>query len=64
MDENSCNDINSQEDYCWYDYYKRELWNDIIPLVLTKKKKRMWGEDYAPIEMMKCCMYILGIRSC
>lgn len=52
MDENSCAIfINSQEDYCWYDYYKKELWNDIIPLVLTKKRKDVAGEDfYAPIE--------------
>ena len=52
MDENSCAIfINSQEDYCWYDYYKKGLWNDIIPLVLTKKRKDVAGEDfYAPIE--------------
>ena len=43
--------INSKKDYCWYDYYHRELWNDIIPVVLKKEVHQPQSEDfYADIE--------------
>lgn len=38
--------INSHSDYCWYDYYHRELWNDIVPVVLTKDVHKPQGEDF------------------
>lgn len=28
--------INSMQDYCWYDYFYKNLWNDIVPIVIKK----------------------------
>lgn len=29
--------INTKQTYCWYDYYKKELWEHMVPVVLEKR---------------------------
>lgn len=38
--------INSQDDYCWYDYYHKYLWVHIKPFVLSKKLYGQKQEDF------------------
>lgn len=38
--------INSQNDYCWYDYYHKYLWDNIKPIVLSKKLYGQKEEDF------------------
>lgn len=38
--------INSQMDYCWYDYDRKDLWGFITPVVLEKKIRRPEGQDF------------------
>lgn len=38
--------INSRDDYCWYSYEHRELWEDMAPLVLTKTVHEPRNEDF------------------
>jgi len=38
--------INSHDEYCWYDYHHRELWNNIIPVVLKKDVHQPQSEDF------------------
>lgn len=38
--------INSQADYCWYDYDRKDLWDFITPVVLEKKIRRPEGQDF------------------
>ncbi len=43
--------INSQEDYCWYSYGHKNLWDKMIPIVLQKSKLERPNEDfYASLE--------------
>ena len=43
--------VNSQDDYCWYNYEEKYLWNDIAPLVLKKTALKSQSEDfYASLE--------------
>lgn len=37
--------INSQADYCWYDYEQKDLWDFITPIVLEKKIRRPESQD-------------------
>lgn len=38
--------INSQNDYCWYDYDHRDQWESILPVVLKKQKLEQASEDF------------------
>lgn len=43
--------LNTQGDFCWYDYDRRELWAHMAPLTLEKRRLAAEGEDfYAPLE--------------
>ena len=43
--------INSQSDYCWYNYEKREIWQNIIPIVITKTVLQPQSDDFfAPVQ--------------
>ena len=47
MEESSCAVfINSKSDYCWYNYHKREIWQNMVPIVLTKVANGTQGEDF------------------
>lgn len=38
--------VNSKDDYCWYDYKLRYLWENIIPIVLKKRVLEKISEDF------------------
>lgn len=43
--------LNTQGDFCWYDYDRRELWAHMAPLTLEKRRLAAEGEDfYASLE--------------
>lgn len=52
LDSDSCIVfINSKEDYCWYNYERRDLWENIVPILLNKNMLESITEDfYASLE--------------
>lgn len=43
--------LNSQNDFCWYDYDRRELWTHMVPITLRKQRLGTDDEDfYASLE--------------
>lgn len=43
--------LNSKEDYCWYNYERRDLWANIVPILLKKNMLESITEDfYASLE--------------
>lgn len=38
--------VNSKDDYCWYDYYERELWQYVFPIVIEKEENGNHLEDF------------------
>lgn len=38
--------INSQGDYCWYDYFYKELWENITPIILKKQVMPPQSRDF------------------
>lgn len=42
--------INSQSDYSWYDYDHRDIWNNMVPLVLRKTVHNPRSDDFYASE--------------
>nr|MCR5763731.1 hypothetical protein [Treponema sp.] len=38
--------INSAGDFCWYDYFRKDLWQDIVPVVIQKSVINPQKEDF------------------
>ncbi|MBP3743432.1 MAG: hypothetical protein J6J00_10655, partial [Treponema sp.] len=38
--------INSAGDFCWYDYFRKDLWQNIVPVVIQKSVINPQKEDF------------------
>ena len=51
--------LNSENDYCWYGYGQRELWEHMVPLVLRKERIRQDSSDFYA-DMEQEVMYVFS----